>query len=133
MTSHPDDAASWLADAGHNGFAVDQVGRCAVVTADGEIDLQSAPALRDAVLAAADLTAHLVVDLGRVSFLDSSGLSVLVLAQKRTSAQNGSVSLVGPVGVVRKALELTRLDDAFPIFDGVDEAVAAVSEPGQQG
>jgi anti-sigma B factor antagonist len=67
-----------------------------------------------------------VVDLTECSFIDSTGLATLLHGAK--PAQNGEshAALVSPGGEVRKLLELTAIDRTLPVFETVEEAVAAV-------
>jgi anti-sigma B factor antagonist len=66
-----------------------------VVTASGEIDLSTAPLLRQRLLeVVADHVTHLVVDLSRVPFIDSTGLGVLVGAHRRLAADQGRMSVI---------------------------------------
>ena len=70
---------------------------------------------------------RLVFDLSGVDFVDSSGLSVLVTALKKTRSVGGDVALVGLTDPVRSLIELTRLQSAFSMFDDVDTAVSQLS------
>jgi anti-anti-sigma factor len=79
-----------------------------VVTAAGEIDMSSAPKLREALVSA---EGRIVVDLRAVSFLDSSGITVLTDAIRRLDESGGSLTLRKPQGIVRRALEIVRLAD----------------------
>ena len=69
-------------------------GDCAVLRVVGEVDLYTAPALRErlAELVAAGVT-NVILDTGGVTFLDSSGLGVLVGSHKRLRAHDGSLAL----------------------------------------
>ena len=93
-----------------------------VVTVAGEIDALTAPnlgALLTAQLAAASLV---VVDLERVQFLGSAGLSVLFAANELATRDNRYLWLVFPHrGMVNRALEVTGLSEQF----NVGETVAA--------
>lgn len=71
---------------------------------------------------------RLVFDLSDVGFVDSSGLSVLVTALKKTRGAGGDVALVGLTDAVRSLIELTRLQSAFAMFDDLDAAVAELSK-----
>ena len=64
-----------------------------------------------------------VFDMSEVGFVDSSGLSVLVTAARKTRAAGGDVALAGITDPVRSLIELTRLQQTFPMFDDVDPAV----------
>lgn len=110
-------------------FRVEEVRTCGVVHAVGEIDLSTSGALREAVSAAIALSPRVIVDLRLVTLLDSTGMSALVEAQSRARAGGGVVALVGPRRRVRMVLEITRLDEMFPIYDGLQEAVAALVDP----
>lgn len=108
-------------------FRVDAMQGCAVVTAGGEIDVHTSPGLGDALRAGDASSQWLVLDLTAVTFLDSTGLSAMVTALNRARARGGSMSLVGPAGLVRRVLAITELDQVFAIYDAVAEAVDAVA------
>jgi len=90
------------------------VGDCAVVRAWGEIDLGTAPDLRDALNRPG--TDHMVIDLRGVAFLDSTGLGVLVGALKRLRRRGGSLKLITNPGRIRQLFELTKLTGAFALY-----------------
>jgi anti-sigma B factor antagonist len=98
-----------------------------VVFAVGEIDLATSPTMREVLGEAVESRRHLIVDLSAVSFLDSTGLGVLIRAQKQISATHKSMSLVGPTGMVAKVLRLTRIDEAIPVHPNLDTALGATS------
>jgi anti-anti-sigma factor len=75
-----------------------------VVTAAGEIDMATAPRLRECLLTT---EGNVVVDLRAVSFLDSSGIGVLADAQGRLAKGGGNLALRKPQAIVRTALEIT--------------------------
>jgi anti-sigma B factor antagonist len=104
-----------------------------VVKLPQRLVLANAPAVRKELL---ELVAsghrHLVLDLGEVAFVDSSGLSVLVSALKAASRENGSVVLLKPGNDVRALIELTRMHEVFDIYaderaaiDQLDQLAAA--------
>jgi anti-sigma B factor antagonist len=97
-----------------------------VVSVTGEIDVHSGPNLREHLLAAlAKGQLDLVVDLSGVSFLDSSGLGVLVTAHKRARAAGGALRLASCRPAVATIFQITALDRAFAIHPSVDDAVTA--------
>jgi anti-sigma B factor antagonist len=97
----------------------------AVVELRGELDLSNAPALRERLLdIAATQSASLILDLSGLTFMDSTGISVLVAAERRAHQLGGSLSLAGPQKVVARVLHITSLDRHFPTFGTVEEAVA---------
>lgn len=108
---------------------VDGVDVCTVI---GELDVSSAPKLRQAlveVVAAASGPPRVVVDLAGVDFLDSTGLGVLLGGLKRVRARDGALALCRAEPQVRKVFEVTRVIEILPIHDELDAAVAAVQQP----
>ena len=97
-----------------------------VVVVGGEIDVYTAPKLREQLI---DLVSsgqyHLVVDMEGVEFLDSTGLGVLVGGLKRVRAHEGSLRLVCTQERILKIFRITGLTKVFPIHSSVEEAVAA--------
>ena len=97
-----------------------------VVTVGGEIDVYTAPKLREQLI---DLVSSgnydLIVDMENVDFLDSTGLGVLVGGLKRVRAHEGSLRLVCTQERILKIFRITGLTKVFGIHDSVDEAIAA--------
>ncbi len=79
-----------------------------IVVADGQIDSHTSPFLDDALAAMAP-GARVSIDLSRVTFVDSSGLRVIVRAHKRQREGGGSLVLVAPSQTVVKLLDITGL------------------------
>jgi anti-sigma B factor antagonist len=114
-----------------------------VVEVSGEIDVYTAPKLREALLSLVDSgTYRLIVDMSGVEFLDSTGLGVLVGGLKRVRAHDGSIDLVVTQGRILRIFKITGLSKVFNIYDSVDEALAgggassasaADPEPGMDG
>jgi len=97
----------------------------AVLAVSGEVDVATAPRLREALLDLVSQGKHrIVVDLGGVEFLDSTGLGVLVGALKRVRTQDGALALVCTEPRILKVFEITGLTKVFPMHGTVDEAVA---------
>jgi anti-anti-sigma factor len=94
----------------------------------GEIDMLTAPVLRRHLVK--DLSEdcrHLVLDLNKVTFLGSSGLSVLVEATRLTENKHASLALVCSNRSVVRPLEATGLTEVFATFDTSNAAVAAMT------
>jgi len=68
---------------------------------------------------------HLIVDLSRAGFLDSSGLGSLVRAMTTTQNEGGQTKLAGLSPQIRKLLEMTRLDSVFEIHENVEAALTS--------
>ena len=96
-----------------------------VVHVGGEIDVYTAPVLRDHLDGHISQGCHhLVVDLGEVSFMDSTGLGVLVGRLKLVRVKNGTLRLVCSSERILKVFAITGLDKVFQIFPSVDDALA---------
>ncbi|MFN2589358.1 MAG: STAS domain-containing protein [Actinomycetota bacterium] len=103
-----------------------QVGGASVLTLRGEIDVYTAPRLRQAIIDLVDGGAdNIIVDMGAVDFLDSTGLGVLVGGLKRVKVKEGSLSIVTSQDKILKIFDITGLNKVFPIHDSVDAAAAA--------
>lgn len=98
------------------------VGDCAVVRVTGEIDVLTAPGLREALLS--QPSAHMIVDLRGVAFLDSTGLGVLVGHVKRMRRRGGTLKVVTERGGrIRRLFELTNLTGAMDLRTSVLAAI----------
>ena len=97
-----------------------------VVNVEGEIDIHTAPPLRELLI---DLVSqnnyHLVVNMEKVEFLDSTGLGVLVGSLNRVRAHDGSLDLVCTRERILKIFRITGLTKVFGIHESVDQAIAA--------
>ena len=100
-----------------------------VVEVGGEIDVYTAPTLRERLN---ELVSsghhHLVVDMEKVDFLDSTGLGVLVGGLKRVRSHDGSLQLVCTQEKILKVFRITGLTKVFPIHASVAEAVGSAGE-----
>ncbi|HEY6531043.1 MAG TPA: STAS domain-containing protein [Acidimicrobiales bacterium] len=100
-----------------------------VVTVLGEVDVATAPALRQELLRLITegvSPPRVVVDMAGVDFLDSTGLGVLLGGLKRVRAKDGSLVLARAEPQVRKVFEITRVIEILPIHDDLDAALDAV-------
>ncbi len=92
---------------------------------EGEVDVFGAGALRQTILDLIEAGwTDLVVDLHRVSFMDSTGLGVLVGALKRTRAHGGRLQLVTDQERMVKVLRMTALSQVFTVHGTLDDALA---------
>lgn len=95
-----------------------------VIEVSGEIDVYTAPQLREQLVTEVDNGYHhIIVDLQGVEFLDSTGLGVLVGGLKRVRQKGGSLQLVCPHERLVRIFEITGLTRVFSIHDTVDEAL----------
>lgn len=103
-----------------------QTDRSHVLPLEGEVDLHVSPAVAASLQQVVDTKPpQLVVDLSQVSYIDSSGLAVLIEAMQNVAAYGGKFALAGLQENVRPIFEIARLDQVFRIFPDVDAALAA--------
>jgi anti-sigma B factor antagonist len=82
----------------------------------GELDMSTAPQLRDELLRlASDGAKDVTVDLSQLQFMDSTGLSVLITGLKRLREKGGDMALRSPTPSTRRVLEITGLTEVFAI------------------
>jgi anti-sigma B factor antagonist len=98
-------------------------GEPTLVVLRGDLDLATAPELRECLVKVIDEGARVVVDLEAVGFLDSAGLGILVGGLKRARTRGGELELVCTSKDVLKPLEITGLDRVFTIHPGRDAAL----------
>ncbi len=108
-------------------FEVAEYGRWAVMRVTGEIDMATAPRLRQHVqTVTARKPAGLVLDLDRVDFIDSTGLGVMVGAAKRMRMIDGGFRIVCSQNHLIHLFEITRLNEVFDLYESLEEALASV-------
>ncbi|MER7515522.1 STAS domain-containing protein [Streptomyces sp. NPDC126499] len=101
----------------------------AVLTVGGEMDVDTATFVHHHVANQfLHGRRHLVLDLSALSFMDSSGLNVVIKAVREARERGGDVHLVAPTPAVRRLLEITGLTVTTPIHETIDEALAAVRQ-----
>lgn len=99
-------------------------GSYSVAVVAGEIDVYSAPKLRQQLADLVDLGRYkLILDMEALEFLDSAGLGVLVGGLKRVRAYGGSLSLVCTQDRILRLFRITGLTMVFPIYATVSEAI----------
>ncbi|MFC5752333.1 STAS domain-containing protein [Actinomadura rugatobispora] len=87
-----------------------------IVALHGELDIASAPALREHLLGSLHHSARLlIVDLGEVSFCDATGLAVLIGIQRRATGIGITLQLANPRPQVAKLLRITGLDRSLSV------------------
>jgi anti-anti-sigma factor len=80
-----------------------------LVVLEGELDLATAEGLTDWLVEIGGST--VVVDLSGLTFMDSSGISAMVIARNRLQGEGDDLVLTRPHPIVRRALEVTGLGD----------------------
>jgi anti-anti-sigma factor len=105
---------------------VTRPGEVTVVAPVGDLDLAAADQVKRTLMGLIEKgQARLVMDLGRVAYIDSSGLGVLVAAMKRARSAGGDVRLCALQDDVRTIFEMTRLIKAMSVHPTRQEAVAS--------
>src|SRR6476469_2050350 len=96
-----------------------------VIPLEGEIDLHISPRITTTLNAALKAQPHnLVIDMGNVSYIDSSGLAVLIEAMQKVEKYGGKFALAGLQENVKPIFEIARLDQVFRIYPDVDSALS---------
>src|SRR5580700_3470285 len=105
---------------------VGPIGDCAVLQVTGEVDVYTAPMLREQMRdLAAKGAVHLIADLSRVDFLDSTGLGALVGGLKRLREAGGSLALVISTPRILRIFQVTGLTKVLAAQRSVAEAITA--------
>jgi len=100
-----------------------------VLVLQGEIDLHESPRVKDGVrLLLEENPPRVYVDLSEVTYIDSSGLAVLIEAMQRVHAYGGELALFGIHGTVLNIFHIAQLDQVFHIFPDKAAAEAALGE-----
>lgn len=106
-------------------LATREVDERTIVAVGGEIDVYSAPKLRDMITELVGAGVYdIVIDMEGVEFLDSTGLGVLVGGLKKVRAHDGSLQLVCNQDRLLKIFRITGLAKVFVIHDSI-EALSA--------
>ena len=100
------------------------VERVAIVSASGELDMLTAPQLRDAVQSALSKNpTGLIVDLTSVDFLGSAGMQVLMEAHNQTGGTETRFAVVAEGSATSRPLKITGIADLIDLFSALDDAV----------
>jgi anti-sigma B factor antagonist len=95
-----------------------------VVTVEGEVDLYSSPGLRNEIVHwAQEKMLSLIIDLGAVTYMDSSGIATLVEGFQLTKRNGRKFNIVRPGPSIQEVLRFAHLDKILPIFNTVEEAL----------
>jgi anti-sigma B factor antagonist len=120
----------WLATRAVRALAIstEEAGATSVVIAlKGEVDLYTCPELKQELLRVIDDGATLVVvDLSETTFIDSTGLGVLIRGVERLQSEGGRLAVVCTDPNMTKVFEVTGLNRVFSIYSSRNEALAQV-------
>ena len=107
-----------------------EVGRVTIVHCNGRIVASESESLRAHVAWLLRDRRSIVLHLGEVGFIDSSGLGTMVRALTTTRQAHGDLKLCNVTEFVRKVLEMSRLNTVFDTHESEEKAVAAFYGPG---
>ncbi len=95
------------------------------MTPIGEVDILTASELSRALATLRGREPlHVVVDLSRVTFIDSSGINALVMAARSIEADGGTATFAAPADEVRRVFEIIHLDEIVTLVESVETALA---------
>jgi anti-sigma B factor antagonist len=98
---------------------------CTVVRVSGELDMDTAPALQDFLQAVAEAGAgQVVLDCSELTFLDSSGLGILLVGFKELRERGGRLCLAAVQPPVEYVLRVAAVDQVMDVYDSVAAAEA---------
>ena len=99
---------------------------CILVTLAGECDLHTGRQLRDVLTSEVSRGARrMILDLSGLSFMDSTGMQVLLGVRTVLNVRGGTMAIVAPQPVVARILELTGADQHIPVYGSLEDARTA--------
>jgi anti-sigma B factor antagonist len=103
-----------------------EVGDIVVFDINGEIDLYNAPEIKEKIKDELNKNkVNVIINLDRVSYIDSSGIGVLISSLSNLKKIGGALKLINVYASVRKVFELTKLTSFFDIYDNESDAISA--------
>ncbi|MGA2141047.1 MAG: STAS domain-containing protein [Brevinematales bacterium] len=103
-----------------------EVGDIVIFDINGEIDLYNAPEIKEKIKDELNKNkVNVVINLDRVSYIDSSGIGVLISSLSNLKKIGGALKLINVYASVRKVFELTKLTSFFDIYDNESDALSA--------
>ncbi|KOV93053.1 STAS domain-containing protein [Streptomyces sp. NRRL B-3648] len=104
----------------------------AVLAVAGDVDLHTAPTLRDRALAVVEEgAAHVVLDMAQVGFVDSTGLSALITLMQAAHGAGGSLRLAEVPDRLSRMISITGISQLMPVHATVADALAGQATDGQ--
>jgi anti-sigma B factor antagonist len=99
-----------------------------IITISGDLDIVTSPQLDESLTQAEADHSRIILNLGEVSFLDTSALAVIVGHWKKAEATGGTLALANARYRYTKTLWITGLADKLTLYDTVDEGLAALGQ-----
>ena len=109
---------------------IERRGEAVIARVTGELDIAGAPGLGDRLDDAVPTSARtLVVDFRDLDFIDSSGIAMLFALSRKLGSRLQKLRVVAPGGrPVARVLEIVEFDRAAPVYETLDEALAATDQ-----
>ncbi|MEU2338392.1 STAS domain-containing protein [Streptomyces sp. NPDC013172] len=108
--------------------------RTAVVVVAGDVDLHTAPVLRAQALTVVEQgSPHVVLDLAQVDYVDSTGLSTLIVLLQAAQEAGGSLRVASVPDRLVRMVTLTGISQMLPVHATVADALAALGADGAEG
>ena len=110
------------------GFSAESRRDSMVITIHGDVDIVTSPQLDESLTHAESTHRRIILDLGAVDFLDTSGLAVIVGHWKKLESAGGMLALAGARYRYTKTLWITGLADKLTLYPTVEEGLRAQAE-----
>lgn len=123
---HPADMAAFHADVEMTTELVEDV---AVVALAGRLDYKGCAEIEASFLGAAPHVTRMAVDLGRVEYLASIGIQLLIQKARALHKRRGALALFNVPGLVRHSLTVAKLDAVLPMVETREDALAKLRQP----
>lgn len=104
---------------------------CRNIQVEGELDLAVADRLNEVLTAAVAECSCVVVGLDRCTFIDSSGIAVILRAHSRMQEEDNRLAVYAPTDQVLRVLSMTGLTGNGLVFDSAEQALAALDGLGR--
>jgi stage II sporulation protein AA (anti-sigma F factor antagonist) len=95
-----------------------------VLTLAGEVDRDTGQTLREALDASGTPYPHIVVDLSRVTFMDSTGINILIAAHRSLTEAGGWIRLAAPTEAVLRLLQIVGVDTVIDCRETLHQALS---------
>ena len=102
-------------------YKINKNGSYSIIELEGEIDLYCSPDTRKVILKELKNGDDMLIDLSKVSYIDSSGIACLVEGYQVANEKKIKFALLGVSQSALNVLKLARLDNVFKIYNSIDE------------
>ncbi|MBQ7652156.1 MAG: STAS domain-containing protein [Victivallales bacterium] len=109
-------------------YQFEKIGDVMKVTLDGRLVAACSDEFREKVLAPLTDNKNFLIDMEKVSHVDSSGLGALVVFQQRATAEGGTVKLAALQKRPRIVFDITKVYRVFEIYETVEEALTSFKQ-----